>query len=309
MPAPQKLFFVTTLFALTSAPVNAQIYLNDTNITVALGASMAPQPFSNRTTAESLASIIDAASAASAENHLQNTHVWISGGVLEIDFDFGVEYDLTDLHFWNYFGESYDVDNIDFVFFDASMVQVGTLLGVMPALGGAGGNPIFAETIPLSFPSQVRFVNAVLTGTNGQVDFNNLGFTGALSCPPATSSNYGAGLAGTLGVPSFTSSAPPSFGAAIALDLSNSTGSAGALAVIGLGLNQLSVSALGGTILVDVVALPWFTMSATGGSTPLQIPTATVFCGFEVFAQGLVVDAGAVQGFALSPGLRLEIGS
>ncbi|NNL67547.1 MAG: PEP-CTERM sorting domain-containing protein, partial [Myxococcales bacterium] len=39
----------------------------------------------------------------------------------------------------------------------------------------------------LNFPSKVRFVNAVLSGSNGQVDFNNLGFTGEVSVPePAT---------------------------------------------------------------------------------------------------------------------------
>lgn len=166
----------------------APIYLNDQNITVALGASMAPEPFANRTTAASLASVIDAPTAASGENHEQGTHVWVSGGTLELDFDFGIEYDLTTLHFWNYLAEGFDVDDIDLTFFDASMTQVGQLLDVMPALGGGGSNPIFAEDYALNFPSKVRFVNAVLSGSNGQVDFNNLGFTGEVSVPePALS--------------------------------------------------------------------------------------------------------------------------
>jgi len=69
------------------------------------------------------------------------------------------------------------------------------------ALGGAGGNPIFAEDYALSFPSNVQFVTALLTGSNGQVDFNNIGFTGEVSDPsaapePATLALFGVGLAG-----------------------------------------------------------------------------------------------------------------
>lgn len=161
------------------------IYLNDQNITVALGSSMAAEPFQNQTTAISLANIIDAPSAAAGENHISpTTHVWVSGGSLELDFDFGAEYDLTALHIWNYFTEQFDVDNIDFNFFDSNNTFVGSLLNVTPQLGGAGGNPIFAEDIALSFPSNIQFVNTVLTGSNGQVDFNNIGFTAELSKIP-----------------------------------------------------------------------------------------------------------------------------
>ena len=76
---------------------------------------MAAEPFVNQTTAISLANVIDAPSADASENHISpTTHVWVSGGSLELDFDFGVEYDLTELHFWNYFTEQFGVDTIDF---------------------------------------------------------------------------------------------------------------------------------------------------------------------------------------------------
>ncbi|HYC56660.1 MAG TPA: myxococcus cysteine-rich repeat containing protein [Candidatus Binatia bacterium] len=175
----------TTAFLFVNAPAHAApAYLNDQNMTVALGESMAAEPFANQTTAVSLANVIDAPTAASPEDHISpTTHVWVSGGPLELDFDLLVEYDLTTLHIWNYHTENFDVDDIDFTFFDSSMALVGTLLDVEPALGGNGGNPIFAENIPLSFPSKVRYVNAVLTGSNAEVDFNNLGFTGEISNP------------------------------------------------------------------------------------------------------------------------------
>jgi hypothetical protein len=162
-------------------------YLNDQNITVALGPSMAPNPFANRPTAASLASIIDAPSASASEFHNQQTHVWVSGGALELVFDLGVEHDLSTLHFWNYHTESFDVDDIDFTFFDASNVLVGSLFNIAPALGGSSSSdstPIFAENYDLSFPSKVRYVNALLSGSNGQVDFNNIGFSGNLALVP-----------------------------------------------------------------------------------------------------------------------------
>ncbi len=198
-----KIITVCAATAFICVPSANAVYLNDSNISVSLGASMAAEPFANRTTAASLASVIDAPTATSSEDHLQSTHVWVSGGTLELDFDFGIEYDVTTVHFWNYFAEGFDVDEIDFQFFDGNNNLVGSLLDVMPALGGAGGNPIFSEDIPVAFPSNVRFVNAVLSGSNNQVDFNNIGFTAQVSDPnpnpvsePVTLALFGLGLAG-----------------------------------------------------------------------------------------------------------------
>jgi hypothetical protein len=166
---------------------------------------MAAEPFANLGAAASLANIIDVASASDGEFHNQTTHVWVSGGVLELDFDFGIEYDLQTFHFWNYHSEGFDVDDIDMIFFDAAMNQVGTIADVMPALGnttGSDSDPIFAEDISLSFPSKVRFVNMLLSGSNNQVDFNNIGFTGVVSQIPIPAAVwlFGSGLLGLVGV-------------------------------------------------------------------------------------------------------------
>lgn len=166
----------------------APLYLNNTNITVALGPSMTADPFQNRTAAASLASVIDLPTAGSTEFHNQSTHVWVSGGTLELNFDLLIEYDLLQLHFWNYHSEDFDVDDIDFRFYTGANELAGTLFDVGPALGnnsGSDANPISAQTLNLSFPSKVRYVNAVLSGSNGQVDFNNLGFTAEVT--PGTS--------------------------------------------------------------------------------------------------------------------------
>lgn len=184
----------------------ATVYLNNLNTTVSLGPGMPAEPFANRTAAASLASIIDAPSAASSELHMQSTHVWVSGRSLEIIFDFGSEYDLTTLHFWNYHAESHDVDDIDMQFFNASNVQVGSVLNIAPALGigsTSDSMPIFAENFTIAFPAGVRYVHAVLSGSNSQVDFNNMGFTGEVSDPaavpePASALLFSAGCLGLL---------------------------------------------------------------------------------------------------------------
>jgi len=189
-PSPVKGWLTHNSFRLNTFPqcfdgsaseTTRTVYLNEQNTIVSLGEGMLAEPFQNRSAADSLASIIDAGAADSPEDHNQQTHVWVSGRPLSLRFDFGTEYDLRQLHFWNYFAEDFDVDNVDFTFFDESNNVVGNLLNIVPKLGGNSTNPIFSETIPLSFPSNARFVNAVLTGSNNEVDFNNIGFTGKLS--------------------------------------------------------------------------------------------------------------------------------
>ena len=184
-----------SLAVLASGAATAEpVYLNKDNITVALGASHAAQvaanpsrgPFVDVSIARALANIIDAPSATYEEVHSSGgngTHIWVSGGPLELDFDFQAEYDLTTLHFWNYLTNQYSVDTIVFTFYDAARNQVGTLTE-SPRLGrnGASG-PIIPEDYTLNFPSRVRYVNAVLSGSNGEVDFNNIGFTAQLSPP------------------------------------------------------------------------------------------------------------------------------
>ncbi|MFV0514892.1 MAG: PEP-CTERM sorting domain-containing protein [Jhaorihella sp.] len=176
-----KTILATTALLLSAQAVAAApVYLNKDNITVSLGASMAAEPFENTTTAQALSNVIDAPSASATETHTQSSHVWVSSKSLELDFDFGTEYDLTALHLWNYHTEAYDVDTIDFKFYDAANSLVGSLLST-PSLGV--GVVQSAQTYLLSFPARVQYVNAVLSGDNGQVDFNNIGFTGEVSPP------------------------------------------------------------------------------------------------------------------------------
>lgn len=163
----------------------ATVYLNKDNISVSVGpntgAGSSNNTFSGGQTIEK---VIDAPAADAVDDHNQTTHIWYSfsdpSDGLELIFDLGVSYDISTLHFWNYFGESFDVDQVDFSFFNS----LGDLIGsetILPPLGSSTGN--LATDITLVSPLNTRTVSAFLTGTNGQVDFQNIGFTAAVSDP------------------------------------------------------------------------------------------------------------------------------
>lgn len=165
----------------------AAVYLNKDLISVTVGSGTSPGTFNNTFTQSpglTIEKVIDAPSADAEEFHDQETHIWFTadqiGGGLELKFDFNQEYDISTLHFWNYTSESYDVDNVAFTFFNGANVQVGAL-AVSPALGSAGG--IEAQDIALAAPLNVRYATAFLTGSNREVDFQNIGFTAQVSTP------------------------------------------------------------------------------------------------------------------------------
>lgn len=170
----------TAVFIASSFCASAnEIYLNIDNISVELGAGTTATTSNNTfSNGQTIDKVIDAPSADAEEFHNQSTHIWFSGGGLELLFDFGQQYDLTTLHFWNYTGEGFDVDDIAFTFFDESNINVGAL-SLMPELGSSPG--ITAQDILLDAPLNVRYVTAFLTGSNGEVDFQNVGFTASLS--------------------------------------------------------------------------------------------------------------------------------
>ncbi len=168
-----------------SSTALADVYLNKDNITVEVGSGTSPGDWNNTFSAgQTIAKVIDAPSADAEEFHNQTTHIWFTadqiGGGLELKFDFGQEYDISTLHFWNYTSEDYDVDNIDFSFFNSAHGAVGSL-SIAPALGSPGG--IKAQDILLAAPLNIQYVTAFLTGSNRQVDFQNMGFTAQVSVP------------------------------------------------------------------------------------------------------------------------------
>jgi Tol biopolymer transport system component len=120
--------------------------------------------------------------------------------------------------------------------------------------------------------------------------------------------NYGAGFAGTLGVPAFSALSNPQFGTTLTLDLSNSAGffTVGLLCV---GLQRTSIhSGWGG----DLLVLPAFTqvvgIPAGGTSYVGDVAADGSLCGAIVDLQALEADPGAAKGVSFSAGLELTIG-
>ncbi len=198
-----SIFISCVLSLSTMGALAGPIYLNQSNITVSVGAGTSPGTFNNTfDNGQTINKVIDAPSADAEEFHTQASHIWFTanevGGGLELIFDFLVEYDLAILHFWNYTAEAFDVDQIDFTFYNSLNIEVGEL-SVFPSLGTSPG--ITAEDILLAAPLNVQYVSAFLTGTNRQVDFQNIGFTAQLSEPvpvpePSTIILTGLGLLG-----------------------------------------------------------------------------------------------------------------
>lgn len=171
----------------SGSAATASVYLNKDLISVAVGAGTSPGQFNNTFTNSpglTIDKVIDAPSAEAEEFHDQNTHIWFTadtvGGGLELLFDFNQEYDISTLHFWNYTAEAYDVDMLDFTFFNAVNELMGSL-SIFPALGSPGG--IKAQDILLDAPLNLRYVTVFLSGSNRQVDFQNIGFTAEVSTP------------------------------------------------------------------------------------------------------------------------------
>lgn len=146
------------------------IYLNDQNISVSL---VSPDSL----TGGMIGNVIDAESSTSSDAHTQSTHVWRSDASVELLFDLQVEYDIEKLHFWNYTSEDFDVDDAVFTFLDINNFEVGSF-SLSPELGT---HSIFSQDSLLENMRSIRYVSAFISGSNGEVDFQNIGFTGTIS--------------------------------------------------------------------------------------------------------------------------------
>ncbi len=194
------------------------------------------------------------------------------------------------------------------------------------ARGATLGSTGWSFRVPYRFridftPTRVRVtVNSVLqmdvTGSFrvGRFAFYNFSQAGVTyraytsSCT-ASASNYGAGHAGTLGIPSLTTSAAPVLGTSIDLLVGNAAGNATAGALL-FGIEAASIpSGLGG----DLMTFPLLSISlpipVSGASVPFGVPNDPFFCGGVLYLQAVHLDGGASQGIAFTPGLELVGGS
>lgn len=154
----------------------------------------------------------------------------------------------------------------------------------------------------------------VITGVNdsgtivgwGTVNNGTQGFMATL--PVASWKNYGAGFAGTNGIPGLTAEENPVLGTTVTIDLGNSLGApTAAIALVGFSQTSI-VTGKGGTILVAPTLL--IPMSLPGGGTTLAgtLPADPSLSGVQVDLQVIEADAGAAKGLSFTAGLELDLG-
>lgn len=156
-------------------PVPSTQVLCDVSISVGSKSNVAGR-FRNIGVNQSLANVIDCLGPFDGEVHSQTSHVWWSPSPLELLFNFSNSYDISQLLFWNFNQEGYDVDTILLEFFGAQDQLVGRH-NFVPRVGTTVAGSIVAETV--TFPATFRGVSrvsAILNAANGQLDFQNLLF-------------------------------------------------------------------------------------------------------------------------------------
>jgi len=120
-------------------------------------------------------------------------------------------------------------------------------------------------------------------------------------------SNYGAGLAGTNGVPELTLGADPYLGQTVDIAIGNSSG-APALCGFFAGLSPASLPFAGGNLLVNPAASFYFPLPPGGVTLPVTMPFNAAFSELEVYGQIAQQDLGAPEGISLSRGLKMTFG-
>jgi uncharacterized sulfatase len=123
----------------------------------------------------------------------------------------------------------------------------------------------------------------------------------------ASWSHYGAGLAGTLGVPVLMPQVNPILGQPFQFDLSNSLGLATS-GMLFVGFQQAALPAFGGT--VHMIPQSTIPVHVPAAGLPIQftIPFNPANCGLSVLFQGIEADPGAPESISMSQGLDLILG-
>ncbi len=185
-------------------------------------------------------------------------------------------------------------------------VQTGQVLGLAMSTTTGASRATYAwwgEAPGGSYDGGKSFIH----GTT-QLDVWDVSIRTWIASPGPAATNYGTGHAGTQGVPALTASAAPILGTNPSLQVGNSLGATTPAALLAGFRRASQPTPFGGTLLVQIVANLTLTLPAGGGLVPMPIPSDNSLCGGVVDFQCLVLDAGASQGIAFSPGLELVLG-
>jgi hypothetical protein len=120
-------------------------------------------------------------------------------------------------------------------------------------------------------------------------------------------SNYGAGLAGTLGEPTVTVGGSPSLGTIMELVLGSSA-PATVPGVLAVGITSQAAPFKGGTMLVSPLLQIGLSVPPVSLSLPFVVPTNPLLLGADTYVQLWMADPGAPVNVSLSQGLKITFG-
>lgn len=128
---------------------------------------------------------------------------------------------------------------------------------------------------------------------------------------PAGSQTYGAGKAGTNGVPSFDTGVLPLLGSVANLTINNGVSGAAPFMILGGAATNLPFPPIG-TILVDLTGAAMFNGAPFDGTnksvTPIPVPNGLNLCGANIFIQAFIGDAGAAGFVSHTDGMTWTLG-
>ena len=153
---------------------------------------------------------------------------------------------------------------------------------------------------------QLAAITGAAEGSVSDVCFDNVSVT--VTRLSASWANYGMGWPGTNGVPTLELDAVPALGQTVNVLMGSSSG-ATAPALLFFGDEQTATAtAVGGTLLTNLVAVFPVTVAAGGDSVSFTVPSKGTLCGAEIYGQLFQADMGASAGFSFSRGLRVILG-
>jgi len=174
----------------------------------------------------------------------------------------------------------------------------------------------FVYVVGTESGEEFRYVSIVHGGPGALIDDGDNEINGVLGvngdgnpCGSLASfQNYGAGTAGTLGVPSLSLSGPPSLGSSFELLIGNSLGLPTHACLL-IGSAPMAMPTIYGfELLVNPKRVRPVFLDTTGASLPMSLGTSITLCGTHHYLQLVHLDPAAPGSVAATQGLEIVIG-
>jgi Tol biopolymer transport system component len=195
----------------------------------------------------------------------------------------------------NLIGDTFIRDTLQNVTFRASLcLGLNESAGVSyePAISGDGRTAAWASAAADQVPNDFNAVDDVFVRTLVDAQWGN----------------YGAGYAGTNGVPDIDLTLDPVLGLATELRVENSSGAASVCLVFGGFAEALIPTPWGGDILIMQALTFALPIPMDELALPFDVPHDEQLEGLDFYLQALQLDPGAAAGVSFTRGLHLQCG-